>query len=52
MRAMVRSKEKGREAGESHVRKHANGGYEARLCVPVKFRHLYGSKRDLLVGQD
>ena len=48
----MRSKEKGREAGESHVRKHANGGYEARLGVPVKFRHLYGSKRDLLVGQD
>jgi hypothetical protein len=47
MRAMAKPKEKGREAGEGHVRKHARGGYEARLYVPVKLRHLYGGKREL-----
>ncbi|MBA2535154.1 MAG: hypothetical protein H0V21_09090 [Rubrobacter sp.] len=36
-----------RNDGEGHVRKHKNGGYEARLYVPAKLRHLYGGKREL-----
>ena len=47
MRTMTKPKAKGRKAGEGHVRKHNRGGYEARLYVPAKLRHLYGGKREL-----
>jgi len=36
-----------RNDGEGHVRKHKRGGFEARLYVPAKLRHLYGGKREI-----